>query len=784
MKRNGSRLFAGLMATLLIIGNTGISNLAALELPGGTVQLSQSETVEELLNQNQTVDETANSQVKAILYGCTEYGLRSVPNGEEILVTLYSGHQLMLQTVIITEDGNHWYEVEVSVAGTKYQGYIPEAYVLCNEVENLDTISVQDLSADIPQIPEEAPIGESPADSIPESENHLMPEDMLILGDRPVLENPSVSEDASLTVEEEENNAESYILANMDGIALLSADNFESSIAGFPESYKDSLRALHAAHPSWVFVPQITNVDWNTFITAEMVPERSLIPRSMDDAYKGKQSWAYNPETGEYYGLSGYNWVQASQAAVEYYADPRNFLTEQDIFQFELLTYNSSYQTEAGVEAILSGTFMSHTMMPDDIVTYGKGICLAGAQTNVSPYMLAARMRQEQGAAGTSPLISGTYPGYEGYYNFFNIHAYGTTETEIYVNGLSYARENGWNTRYNSIAGGANILGANYITKGQDTLYLQKFDVDDSYYGLFSHQYMQNVLGAYNEGRTAYNAYTSIGILNNNFVFKIPVYQNMPIVAVPKPGGNVYDEAAIKGFISRLYQNILVREPDESGMLFWYNRLTIGGSNAASVAASFVFSQEFENLNLSDDEFLERMYRTFLDRASDASGKAFWQDCLDVGCSRRYIVASFVSSTEFTLICNSYGIKKGSVSLTEARDRNIGATRFVTRLYTTTLQRKPDVEGLNYWVGAIINKSFTPYSVAERIVRSTEFIERNYTNEEYVKILYRVFFDREADAEGYAYWLNRLKTGTSREEVLRCFAYSTEFKKITASYGF
>ena len=89
-----------------------------------------------------------------------------------------------------------------------------------------------------------------------------------------------------------------------------------------------------------------------------MTPERSLVPRSMDDSYKGKQSWAYDPITGEYKGLSGYNWVQASEAAVMYYADPRNFLTEDSIFQFELLTYNSNYQTEAGVEAIINGTFM------------------------------------------------------------------------------------------------------------------------------------------------------------------------------------------------------------------------------------------------------------------------------------------------------------------------------------------------------------------------------------------------------------------------------------------
>ncbi len=783
MKKSHSRILAGGLTVLLIVGNTGLSNINARELPGRNGTLAQSETVEELLQQDETVDAEAAKQVRAILWNCTEYGLRKEPEGTENLVTMYSGQQLMLRSLVIAADGTHWYEVEVSVSGIQYQGYIEEAYVLCNDVENLDKITVQDWSVQPEPATEESSTTEETSTT----------EESTTEGTS-TTEEPSTMEEASTTEESTTEpstanyNARQITNNSTRRIAgpgsRIANDNFESTIAGFPESYKASLRALHAAHPNWVFVPQITNVDWNTFISAEMSPERSLVPRSMDDAYKGKQSWAYNPQTGEYYGLSGYNWVQASQAAVEYYADPRNFLSERDIFQFELLTYNSTYQTEAGVEAILSGTFMSHTMMPDDIVTYGQAFCRAGAQTNVSPYMLAARVRQEQGAAGTSPLISGTYPGYEGLYNFFNIHASGTTEAEIYSNGLTFARENGWTTRYNSIAGGGSVLGGNYISKGQDTLYLQKFDVDGSYNGLFSHQYMQNILGAANEGKTAYDAYASIGILNNSFVFKIPVYQNMPITAVPKPEGNRYNEAAIKGFITRLYQNVLGRNPDESGMLFWYERLTTGGASAASVAVNFVCSKEFEDLRLPDDVFLERMYITFLDRGSDPSGKAFWQDCLNAGCSRRYIVAKFVASQEFTDVCNRYGIVKGTVTLKEARDRNIGVTRFVTRLYATTLGRTPDVDGLNFWTDAILSKRETPYSVAEKIVKSQEFRSRGYSDKEYCDILYRAFLNREAESEGSAYWLNRLASGTSREAVLRYFAYSPEFKQLTASYGF
>ena len=61
---------------------------------------------------------------------------------------------------------------------------------------------------------------------------------------------------------------------------------------------------------------------------------------------------------------------------------------------------------------------------------------------NVSPFHLAARVLQEQGQ-GNSALISGTYPGYEGYYNFFNIGATGNTDQKVIESGLQYAKEHG-----------------------------------------------------------------------------------------------------------------------------------------------------------------------------------------------------------------------------------------------------------------------------------------------------------------------------------------------------
>lgn len=735
MRKRKNQILAAVLSATLILSATGINSTYAQET-------GASDVVTELLSQDQTVDETAIDQIKAVLFNCTDHGLREFPGGKDIGITLYSGQQLVLLSYVIAEDGSGWYQVSAALDGSVYEGYIEEAYVLCTAENYQEKLPVEDLV-------EQAQI--------------------------------NVVSDTD-TATEETSTEDSEKITGLDTKAQAVNADFEASIAAFPESYKASLRALHAAHPNWVFVPQITNIDWDTFIAAEMTPERSLVPRSMDDSYKGKQSWAYDPITGEYKGLSGYNWVQASEAAVMYYADPRNFLTEDSIFQFELLTYNSNYQTEAGVEAIINGTFMSHAQMADDVVTYAKAFCLAGAQTNVSPFMLAARVRQEQGAAGTSPLISGLYPGYEGYYNFFNIQAFGTTETEIYVNGLNYAKAHGWNTRYNSIAGGASILSGNYISKGQDTLYLQKFDVDDSYYGLFSHQYMQNILGALNEGKTAYSVYSGMNILDNTFVFKIPVYNNMPVAASPRPDLAKVNEKEVKAFVTRLYRNILKRNADEAGLYYWYTCLA-NGETAASVVAKFVNSDEFIKQKATDEDYVERMYTTMMNRKSDASGKAYWLDVLKAGCSRKYVLAQFIGSAEFTSICDKYGVVKGQITLTEGRDHNVELTKYVGRLYQTALNRKPDTDGLNYWTEAIWTKTRTPYDVASQFINSQEFTNKKYSDKEYLTILYLTFFDREPDAAGYSYWQQQLKSGMSRDKVLKNFAYSDEFKKLTEGYG-
>lgn len=280
-------------------------------------------------------------------------------------------------------------------------------------------------------------------------------------------------------------------------------------------------------------------MDWSEVIIAESTGYhgRNVVPSTRADAWK----CACNKTVEDV-------WKCASTAAVAYYMDPRNSLNENYIFQFEQLTYDEKNQTKEGVELILKpcnytqGKVTYYDSKGNKKTldkTYVDVIMEASKEYNISPYHLASRIRQEQGAGNAGSMISGTWTGgdgnYKGLYNFFNICAYGKN---IVQNGLKYAKSQGWTNPEKSIKGGAKILASGYISIGQDTLYLEKFDVINGGDGYYSHQYMTNVSASRTEGYTIRNTYTDMGLLSSEskIKFKIPVYKNMPEQICPQPG--------------------------------------------------------------------------------------------------------------------------------------------------------------------------------------------------------------------------------------------------------
>lgn len=429
------------------------------------------------------------AQTGIISENVTNVNFREAPGGAILKdaggsnIRLNGGQQL----TILDTSNSSWYKVSVAIDGNTYTGYVSAQYVTAR--------------------------------------------------DEAVSNEPQVSEETS---GEDEN-----IISENEEISPQSDADFETMLTneGFPESYKVLLREIHNAHPSWTFKAIHTGIDWNTLVSNEINKSGQIKNLVWTSSTYPHYNWratavGYNWATDTWSPYDGKVWFAASDELVSYYLDPRTYLYENYVFVFESLSYQQGMQTEAGVESILAGSFMSHTVPPGETLTYAQLIMEAAAQSGVSPYHIASRIKQEMGnTVGTAS--SGTVAGYEGIYNFYNIGAYDTSTGSAAVSGLKWASTPGsynrpWNSVSKSIINGAKYLAASYIAVGQDTLYTQKFNVTNKA-SLFSHQYMSNVQSPATEAPKCYAAYKANNILDSAMVFKIPVYTNMPGTAVAKP---------------------------------------------------------------------------------------------------------------------------------------------------------------------------------------------------------------------------------------------------------
>ena len=291
----------------------------------------------------------------------------------------------------------------------------------------------------------------------------------------------------------------------------------EMSNLGFPSSYWSGLCNLKEKHPNWNFKAIVTNLDWKTVVDKESQCGLSAVPTDNTDYIDSSCT-----------NIFGGSFKPASQKAVAYYMDPRNWLDEKYMFQYSYLKYDSSSASsyEKGVNGIIGNTefYKYHLSVGNNLSSITTD---SGASANVSPIFLASRMLQE---LGSSTSLYNLYSGNHGYYNFFN---YGVNDSCVKANGttacgINYARTVGWDSPRKAIEGAAGLLAANYINRGQYTTYLQKFNVVPTQQSLlYGHQYMTNIAAPSSESKITYNSYKSIGILDIGHTFYIPVYQNM-----------------------------------------------------------------------------------------------------------------------------------------------------------------------------------------------------------------------------------------------------------------
>ncbi len=238
----------------------------------------------------------------------------------------------------------------------------------------------------------------------------------------------------------------------------------------------------------------------------------------------------------------------------------------------------------------------------------------------------------------------------------------------------------------------------------------------------------------------------------------------------------------LSGFVERMYTVALGRTADSTGKTNWVNVLKAGTHDGAAIAREFILGQEFALRGLSNEAYVETLYKTFFDRSSDSTGKANWINHLAAGYSREFVLAHFVNSEEFTNLCQSFGVGRG-VMADNGTSINPGVSKFVERLYSTVMGRNADWQGYTNWTMVLAAKQQSAEQVAKSFFTSQEYTNKNTSNTTFITDLYRTFFDREPDSSGLTNWKNCLSTGMTRNTVIAEFAKSAEFKVIAASYG-
>ena len=282
--------------------------------------------------------------------------------------------------------------------------------------------------------------------------------------------------------------------------------------------YKELIDNLASEHPNWTFTLLYTKLDWNSVIRHEghsdtRTSPLNLVPYSSN--YSGE--WQCEKDKDKTYDTG--DWVCASTKAIEYRMDPRNILNEERIFQFKELNYNEEAQTIEGIMSRTDGSFLEGESV-------AKALLEAGKNSNIDAYFIVSRLIQEQGKDGTRLSRGYEYNGTV-VYNPFNIAASGNSTSTILENAVEYAYSQGWDTLEKAILGGIDFLNTKYINKGQNTLYLQKFDIikKDK---LYTNQYMQNLIAPGSEAVMLQNQYEESDTVDSEFNFIIPLYENMP----------------------------------------------------------------------------------------------------------------------------------------------------------------------------------------------------------------------------------------------------------------
>jgi len=238
-----------------------------------------------------------------------------------------------------------------------------------------------------------------------------------------------------------------------------------------------------------------------------------------------------------------------------------------------------------------------------------------------------------------------------------------------------------------------------------------------------------------------------------------------------KDGKFVFDADGVAAQVTRMYDTVLQRAPDQAGLDLWVDQLEDRGGKLKDVANGFLNSAEFQAKtgNLSNADYVEFLYKNALGRASDPEGKAAWVDRLNSGASDRAdLLIGFSESLEHRNLTAEL-VSKGFFNTDDAYQA-------VALLYDSFAGRLPDAAGLIGWAEAIKSGAMTIAQVAAGFANSAEFqkLIAGMSHSDLVEFMYLNTLDRGSDPAGKQAWVNLLDAGLSDGDLLIGFSQSTE----------
>ena len=154
-------------------------------------------------------------------------------------------------------------------------------------------------------------------------------------------------------------------------------------------------------------------------------------------------------------------------------------------------------------------------------------------------------------------------------------------------------------------------------------------------------------------GTPGFDIYFGHGIVNAHNAVRTP--GTPPPPPPPPPQGDPLSQ-----FIEGLYRSLLGRPSDPGGLNSW-REVLLSGVTGMKVAEGFVFSPEFQNMQLTNEQYLRHMYRGMLGREADPAGLNSWVNVMDTYTDQRearlVIFNGFAYSTEFRAICANFGVR-------------------------------------------------------------------------------------------------------------------------------